>query len=664
MSPTEFAFLALGLVLGIAVGAAVAEIVRARPAPRREVRLTVAPNSIAPRRAATLSSEDRPTAVFPASGGPAADAYPRPSVTGWTASAGAASPTAGAPGAMRTPVPSAGRPVMTPQPQGDPRPVATPAPWGPSGSAAVPVGPAAAPRARPTAPSPDAGPTARTAPFTLDRDPRPAVRQAQDRAAGVAVLVPPQVPAPVTGPAPAPAAPRPLPASLDVGGHTGHREVRVRPAAAPAGTVALPPGAVGVPIGTGAGPRATADVPTPGDGAGTRRPAAAPPGAAEDPTGPSGPCADERRIANERCGLAGHARGQAQAAADALREAQRAYDAVRDRVDLLERAADPREVRAAKDAAHLAFRSARRAAPDGHAAEEAARTWLAEINRLNTEAYAAREALAVDREALVASIPRLERLALEADAARIAAETADAGCLEARELLAACEEAAAQAARPPVAPEKPEPVVAGWPVSPDPGIDHPALGASAAGANPPRILRLLRGDRATREALVAELAGDDPAEVRAWRLALANLVDAIVARAIEDGYLEVSDRVPFWAMFEPAERQAIVSALSALGFRFDGLGGFADDRAPAPRDLSLAVGYAGLDRMRVRRWPREEELPDLFVDTTVAADAWLVGAADDLALGRMVDALGHRAADLADVWNAWGRLRPRLLATD
>jgi hypothetical protein len=30
----------------------------------------------------------------------------------------------------------------------------------------------------------------------------------------------------------------------------------------------------------------------------------------------------------------------------------------------------------------------------------------------------------------------------------------------------------------------------------------------------------------------------------------------------------------------------------------------------------------------------------------------------------MVDALGARAADLADVWNAWGRVRPALLAED
>jgi hypothetical protein len=92
------------------------------------------------------------------------------------------------------------------------------------------------------------------------------------------------------------------------------------------------------------------------------------------------------------------------------------------------------------------------------------------------------------------------------------------------------------------------------------------------------------------------------------------------------------------------------------------MGGFADDRVPATRDLSLAVGYAGLDRMRIRAWPREDAMARLYADAGVAADEWLAAQAGDLTLGRMVDALGSRAAALADTWNAWGRVRPVLLA--
>jgi len=74
------------------------------------------------------------------------------------------------------------------------------------------------------------------------------------------------------------------------------------------------------------------------------------------------------------------------------------------------------------------------------------------------------------------------------------------------------------------------------------------------------------------------------------------------------------------------------------------------------------VGYAGLDRMRIRSWPGPADLAGLYAEATVAADLWLAQQADDLALGRVVDALRTRAADLAEVWDAWGRVRPALLA--
>ena len=61
MTASEFAFLALGLVLGAASGAALVEVLRSRPPARREVRVTVAPNSI-PRRASTLT--DHPSVAW------------------------------------------------------------------------------------------------------------------------------------------------------------------------------------------------------------------------------------------------------------------------------------------------------------------------------------------------------------------------------------------------------------------------------------------------------------------------------------------------------------------------------------------------------------------------------------------------------------------------
>ena len=176
------------------------------------------------------------------------------------------------------------------------------------------------------------------------------------------------------------------------------------------------------------------------------------------------------------------------------------------------------------------------------------------------------------------------------------------------------------------------------------------------------VTRILRGDRPARERLIASLAAGDAAGARDWQLRITGLVDAIAARAIEDGFLDLPD-TGFGGVFPLRAGGFWGGGVAGRGFRFDGRGGFADDRVPAQRDLSLAVGYAGLDRMRIRMWPRESELGGLYAEATVAADEWLMSEAGDLSLGRMVDALGARAAELADLWNAWGRVRPALLAT-
>ena len=177
----------------------------------------------------------------------------------------------------------------------------------------------------------------------------------------------------------------------------------------------------------------------------------------------------------------------------------------------------------------------------------------------------------------------------------------------------------------------------------------------------PRIFRLLRGDRKTMTALVAKLADGDAEAKRRWQLQLTALVDAIIADAIEASALEFPEDHPFWGGFGRIQSRDIVRALSSLGYRFDGLGGWTDDRYPSQRDLSLALGYAGLDPMRVRSWPTADETATLFRDVTVAADEYLAGMAGDLTLAEMVTMLGRRADGLAEVWNTWGRIRPLLL---
>jgi hypothetical protein len=383
----------------------------------------------------------------------------------------------------------------------------------------------------------------------------------------------------------------------------------------------------------------------------------------------SGPCADERRVAVERCDLADRLAQQAAAANQVLREQQRAYDELSLRAAQAALVADPREIRAAKEAARLAFRRAHAAAHTRDGVEAAAAAWLSEINRVN---QAARDATVEGARAQAASVAlglTLERLSLDADVARINSESAAEACLLAREALAACEEAQVdrRAGRVPVDPlptpvEAARPKLIGGPEFEPGELDEitPPAERAFAGAQP-RILRMLRGDGEALRSVVHDLAADDVDEQRRWQLQLSNLVDACVARAIEATSLEFPADHGFWVPFSQAQSRDIATALASLGYRFDGLSGFADGRVPSQRDLSLALGYAGLDPMRLRSWPTEATMPNLFDGVRVAADEYVAAAASDLTLGEMVALLRGRAEPLAELWNHWGRIRPLLL---
>jgi hypothetical protein len=473
-----------------------------------------------------------------------------------------------------------------------------------------------------------------------------------------------------------------------------------------------PPGG-GTP-GSGAPPTA----PRSGGGGGS-----APGGGSGDD--PVDPCGGQRRWADERCTLAYRARQQAEAAHGALGSAQRAYDEHQASADKAATLADSRTMRTAKETAQHAFRRDRAAAAGKDGVEAAARDWLTEINRINRAAREAAATASREREAAGTLTRTIERLTLDADAARRAAEMAEAACRAARDSVAECQEStaraqdaarAAAAAGPPPAraatgpaggpgvrpaaaagpattpatrPASTPPGAASTPASPTPATptqakpaapkptaakptaprkaerDKPSELAAAFGRTgdaAPAILRLVRGDRATLNRLVAQLAGEDVDDRRRWQVSLADLVDAILGRSIEAAALTFPLDHSFWGGFSREQNRDITAALLSLGFRFDGLGGWADERVPSQRDLSLAVGYAGLDPMRVRPWPTEPEIGELFKDVAVAADEYLVEAAGGLTLGELVSMLGRRADALTEVWNDWPRLRPLLLA--
>ncbi|MEA2546567.1 MAG: hypothetical protein QOI09_1840 [Chloroflexota bacterium] len=632
MTASDFAFLALGLVLGVAVGAALIEIVRARPSASREIRVTVAPNSIHARRSTTLADDAfAPVSPGPAAGGPA-DRRWNAADTEMTHIAAPGrrtderradeAPHGDQAPAIRTPV--LGQLDRTPA-AGSP----------PTSRAATPTFPVPAWLARSSADGASAGGASASlvaVPMSLEPDPITQALRATAQKVGVAV----------TGAGPtgrAEPADRGEDRTGDAPGQSNTApKARPRPKA-PTARASSPDAAepsTGSGTGTAAGGRAASD---------------------------DGPCAEERRVADERCAVAGRAREGAAGAAEALRAAHRAYDGHVGSAEAAAAAIDPRSVRTAKESAQHRFRDARSRATTRDDVEAAARTWLSEINDINRDTREAGQRIERDRASAAALAPVLERLAVEADAARISAERADEACIAARETVAACDEARTLAAAVKAAPRRArdgDRIAAPMP-APEDEIEPAAPMGSRAGGDAV-LLRILRGDREAMVGAVAHLGGDDPEARRRWQGWLSGLADALIARSIEASAFDFPLEHPFWGPFNQGQSREIAAGLSSMGYRFDGFGGWVDDRIPAQRDLSLAVGYAGLDPMRIRRWPTETEMRELFVDVRVAADQYVADTAGGLTLGELVTLLGRRADALTELWNEWGTVRPILLA--
>jgi hypothetical protein len=226
---------------------------------------------------------------------------------------------------------------------------------------------------------------------------------------------------------------------------------------------------------------------------------------------------------------------------------------------------------------------------------------------------------------------------------------------------AAAPPAAASPVPPAPAPPAPEPgrIAAATPIPAEEFALGGAMGSRAG--QDALILRILRGDRGAMQQAVAQLSAPGSDEAKHWQGLLGGLADALIARSIEASAFDFPRDHFFWGPFNQTESRDIAAGLSSLGFRFDGFGGWVDDRIPSQRDLAMAVGYAGQDPMRVRRWPTEAETQGLLSDVRVAADEYVAAAAGGLTLGELVTLLGRRADGLTELWNEWGTVRPILL---
>ncbi len=188
--------------------------------------------------------------------------------------------------------------------------------------------------------------------------------------------------------------------------------------------------------------------------------------------------------------------------------------------------------------------------------------------------------------------------------------------------------------------------------------DAPAIEADIASIDEtPALTRILRGDHHALFAVGAALAADDAMDQRTWERAIRSVTDAIVARTIAAGCLDFPVGNPFWDTFTVPQCRDIAGALAATGHRFDGVDGWEHGRVPNYRDLTIAVAGAGLEPRRVRSWPTQEEMSDLFLEVTAAPDEFVAVRAPNLDMEELHDLVGFGDTDRAPLWANWDRAR-------
>jgi hypothetical protein len=359
------------------------------------------------------------------------------------------------------------------------------------------------------------------------------------------------------------------------------------------------------------------------------------------------------------CAEARREREAAERRGEALRQARDALLAAQHAQDLASRDLDRRAIADRKADALRAYRTAVAAAADDEQARRAAiATWFRDVDRINRRTRVATRQLAQSRAVLAELEARTRSTDLEAAAARIRAESAEARCAEARRRVAADDDASGEA------PGEPAWDAVEWVASPATGeIDDAPVAVRRVGvpADAPLVRRLVAGDRDTHQALGAELAEMSGSVAARSVLLLHELVDALAAAAVEAGELAFDHSHPFWAQFSPAEAREITGALRRIGFRFDLEDGWYGGRVPTPTDLASAISWMGQDLRGLRVQPTAAELRELPGSVMVATHEHLRRTAPDLTLDQLTAAVGSRAARLGELWNEWGRLRSLLL---
>jgi hypothetical protein len=318
----------------------------------------------------------------------------------------------------------------------------------------------------------------------------------------------------------------------------------------------------------------------------------------------------------------------------ALRQARRMAAEARASHEAAAASLDQRGLTARKEAARREYRAALAAARDAAERRAAAAAWLAGIDLLN---HATRVALG---QVLLwkARLELLEREAQDAEwratAQRVRAESADETAADARRRM----------------------VESAGPTDPAPVVRRVAR---VGRVDMPVLRGLLDGGDVTRDLArqLAALTGDPASR---WLLLLRTLAEIVVASAIADDRLRFDQAHPLWAQLTPGQCREVMRGLRDLGFRYDPDDGWYGDRVPGPRDLALALAFAGIEAICLRPMPTGEDLVRLPESLGVAAVEHLAEHAPGLDLEAVHRLAGPQAPALAEVWDHWTDIRALL----
>lgn len=195
----------------------------------------------------------------------------------------------------------------------------------------------------------------------------------------------------------------------------------------------------------------------------------------------------------------------------------------------------------------------------------------------------------------------------------------------------------------------------------EPEVDRELEGLRRRPTHATQLERMLRGDHRAMVEVVDGIAGEDGRQRRNWELLLGGLVEAMSDAAVRESVIDFPMGTAFWDAFTIEQCRRIVAALHSMGYRYDGMSGWVENRVPTYRDMTRALADVGVEPRRLRAWPNQGEIASLFIGARPAPEQLIGAAGPDYTAADMQALLGEHAAGLADLWVTWEAVRPALL---